>query len=1608
MDSSSRQSEILEQLDKIRRELARKERKLQKLKRLSAQKRSCDSSESSSVIDVEETRSSVSLDLHSPLRPIETTLSQREICHSKPLRTTDPQERSILLRGANSRALEADENVYGLHSPVDTTRAGIGESACDARRGEVQLSRGSACGRASPSYASLGPSEPEQQKPPSSDECRLTNERSPAGTIPDTPLNIDSRLSLHLVSPANSANVATAGARLVPVSSECSPVGKELDSATSVNFCKSRDVRVLNTTGICSPAVRHRVSQDESTLLGNVSVQQIEKESKCTVKSLLSSVRGKESSEETFEAFAYERTNNVSYSEKRFNVQSDVHLMPTLDGESSNDNKNVHNSQMEMFLEHEEHMESRDTECSMSSWDEATEGSTLESSEMTEPPWQATETSCSTSSKSWSPAHKRRRTTCEVTAPSGPADSKCYNFRKRNFSYSPLVRRRMSREAKSILGTFQKLIQHVRELPVSTFERSFEELGLHPQQEGKSVSNSEKNVEISRTPSCGILSPEKCHDETEIEVKESTKDDKSSVLETANTSRCLESFCAALSLLPRKKTEAIPNATNCEKRKACTSQCQRRESSLLASSACRVSDMQQSIVTSTATMDHFSSVKESSSSPLVHSVCNAADSYCDAAVDTVQEESLYVCEHASPEAELTTGAELTDNQAEVVPRFGKHGERTEPSGPLRIVCEVGDSCEDVEQSAICVHVNREPSDHCTNTATSSCEIMAVKVQSKAGAEVRLQDNGVCGNLLTERQEPGDPVQVTRLQNSDTITKQVSPALAHDSECDNGDGVFEAACLDNSDLFTQSEESDGTTGGINEFVATIVEQLDPHIFSAADCGPADEPQGSLSGSTTADDLNLPESQARSLVEAREHPSPSRGQRGLLTETTTKRFKTKEESPGSLTDKLQNAVLPSPSCTFDKASDHPLCIAVLASRTGASKPGLLDGSEMDGGTGTADVRSFHCAPPVPAAGATRTEELSMPHMSGTVFECVAKNLFTDSSVGNKASVANSDLPELLDPHELEGMFDEWSEGVDCVPRTLNARDARDCGNTSCTPGAHKECQAIDVPAAAGNGIRSSADHASVPITHGELNGVDAMDVLSQSLQRHHLDSPCDTDVEDANCENYSQGAEVVQKVECGSPDSALRSSIEVERKLPSEDQCSQTASCSLEALSAMSRFSDEVEEKDAVPHPDGDEQLGCEDLDSPELSGGTCDGLAEDDHDGAGWDNQEDEYEEQCQGTARPCGSLLGTGKPLLLFCALKCEEKQPVIGVHLVQAAAHPFLVTVQVSAINVWHLEGGTQLAAQHGHEKVKVGTNGAVDKGGVVSIFCAFQFPVEEDYCLLSCDEWTVLVYQNARVPLYLSCLEWRTKDAQENGQLLLTLGSLDSANLLSPKRSQRIYRIAKLSQESRFATALRTKGGATLLRVHRLLHLHGELGDKTHVLGRTSNLLDSLVCVEGQPDALLGNSANIFYVWDCNSRALVKKMIHEPDVFTDLHRISWCSSDRGLLFVLMQSLDEVDTTLVAMNPFSCKAEPVTSLSWKLAAKQRTGGSRSCSAQVKGRYVACVARGYGVRIWNLFTGNPVANMWYRCSTSVAMAELSGSMACVVGTDDGRVLVFSS
>lgn len=111
------------------------------------------------------------------------------------------------------------------------------------------------------------------------------------------------------------------------------------------------------------------------------------------------------------------------------------------------------------------------------------------------------------------------------------------------------------------------------------------------------------------------------------------------------------------------------------------------------------------------------------------------------------------------------------------------------------------------------------------------------------------------------------------------------------------------------------------------------------------------------------------------------------------------------------------------------------------------------------------------------------------------------------------------------------------------------------------------------------------------------------------------------------------------------------------------------------------------------------------------------------------------------------------------------------------------------------------------------------------------------------------------------------------------------------SPRCQLRIYLVAKVSAGC-VATASKTAGGTTRVRVHRWLK---ELGGEamTEAVGQTSNVLDSLVGIEGLPGALLGNSGNIFYVWDCEEKVLVRKMIHEPDIFVDMRHVSWCSSD-------------------------------------------------------------------------------------------------------------------
>lgn len=81
-------------------------------------------------------------------------------------------------------------------------------------------------------------------------------------------------------------------------------------------------------------------------------------------------------------------------------------------------------------------------------------------------------------------------------------------------------------------------------------------------------------------------------------------------------------------------------------------------------------------------------------------------------------------------------------------------------------------------------------------------------------------------------------------------------------------------------------------------------------------------------------------------------------------------------------------------------------------------------------------------------------------------------------------------------------------------------------------------------------------------------------------------------------------------------------------------------------------------------------------------------------------------------------------------------------------------------------------------------------------------------------------------------------------------------------PKGRLRIYLLTKLSDDC-VATASRTSSGTSRIRVHRLRHVCGEVGDETEVVGRTSGTLHTLVGVDALPSALLGNQGNVFYVW-------------------------------------------------------------------------------------------------------------------------------------------------
>ncbi|KAH9365054.1 hypothetical protein HPB48_016408 [Haemaphysalis longicornis] len=394
----------------------------------------------------------------------------------------------------------------------------------------------------------------------------------------------------------------------------------------------------------------------------------------------------------------------------------------------------------------------------------------------------------------------------------------------------------------------------------------------------------------------------------------------------------------------------------------------------------------------------------------------------------------------------------------------------------------------------------------------------------------------------------------------------------------------------------------------------------------------------------------------------------------------------------------------------------------------------------------------------------------------------------------------------------------------------------------------------------------------------------------------------------------------------------------------DQCSQSLSSSLQPLSGLSNFMEEdVGDGELAELSELERNNEPQEIGSPEHRMSEPDDCWGDEDGGRPDQDCMDAKDEggDCK-TLSDSSLVLGTKRPLLFFCELKCATKQPVSRVFVVRATPRPFLVSVQAGAVNVWHLEKTWRHTLVAGNIK------------------------------------WSVLVYLSPRqVPLQLPCVLWDARDGRHCCQLLLTLGEKGSATTEeddSPSTTTKgglcIYRLARLSGcEGQFVSALKTASGATLLRVHRVRCFRGEFGDETEFLGRTSNLLDSLVPVEGLPSALLGNHANIFYVWatchthfnsalsdhgvpfplltirDCENRVLVKKMVLEPDLFADMRHISWCCSEKGLLFALMRSLDDVTSTLVAMNPFSCKAEPVCSASWKPAARARVDDSRVLAA---------------------------------------------------------------
>ncbi|KAM7295993.1 uncharacterized protein ISCGN_021205 [Ixodes scapularis] len=348
---------------------------------------------------------------------------------------------------------------------------------------------------------------------------------------------------------------------------------------------------------------------------------------------------------------------------------------------------------------------------------------------------------------------------------------------------------------------------------------------------------------------------------------------------------------------------------------------------------------------------------------------------------------------------------------------------------------------------------------------------------------------------------------------------------------------------------------------------------------------------------------------------------------------------------------------------------------------------------------------------------------------------------------------------------------------------------------------------------------------------------------------------------------------------------------------------------------------------------------------------------------------------------PCSprGVIGDQNPLMFFCTLKCPLEEPVADVCFLDGTPR-VLVAMQARAIYMWHFAGVW-------HPSLAV---------------TSLQYEIEDQHCFLRYEGSSFLVYLNSGAPSQLVCVQWDL-DTCQSSQLMLTCGS---EYCTDPKGRLRIYLLTKLSDDC-VATASRTSSGTSRIRVHRLRYVCGEVGDETEVVGRTSGTLHTLVGVDALPSALLGNQGNVFYVWDYKEKVLVKKMILEPNCFTDLHHICWASSDSGLLFLLMRTTDEEACHLLVANPFTCKSQLVNSYAWRRGSNPAIQ-SRHQQPQIQGHYMTCISPDLGIRIWNLLGGNPVAEMRSKKASSVAVADFSEHCVVAVGMTHGIVLVFTS